>query len=74
MAVHVDHLQALIDRGDVYHPSDVVSLLPPTPVAVALPRSHQRLRVIELDAVRLLAASGLVAWSIVALETWMLVR
>jgi hypothetical protein len=34
------------------------------------PRSRGR----SLDAVRLLAGSGIFAWSIVALETWMLVR
>lgn len=28
----------------------------------------------SLDAVRLLAFSGIVAWAIVAVETWMLVR
>lgn len=71
MAVQLDYLQALIDRGDVYTPSDV-ALLPPTPVALALPRPRQR--VVGLDTLRVVAMLGAVAWSIVAVETWMLVR
>jgi hypothetical protein len=31
-------------------------------------------RFIGLNAIRLLAFSGVVSWSIVAIETWMLIR
>jgi hypothetical protein len=37
-----------------------------------MPRTRRR--GLSLDAVRLLAFSGIVSWSIVAIETWMLVR
>ena len=37
-----------------------------------IPRPRSRL--LSLDAVRLLALSGVVSWSAVAVETWMLVR
>ena len=71
MAVHVDHLQSLIDRGDVYDPDSLPSV--PAGVVVALPR-RRRTRSVGFDAVRILAALAVVAWAIVAVETWMLVQ
>ena len=44
----------------------------PATLTVVIP-VHNR-RAPSLNAVRLLAVSGLVSWSIVAVETWMLVR
>lgn len=77
MAVHVDYLQALIERGDVYDPD----VLPPSPggnvsrLPVRFPASSPiRRRRLGLTAVQLLAGSALISWSIVAVETWMLVR
>ena len=72
MAVHVDYLQALIERGDVYDPE----ALPPTPLGMltTLRRPIRRRRSFGLNAVRLLAGSAVISWSIVAVETWLLVR
>lgn len=76
MAVQVDYLQTLVDRNDVYDPYATLPgpELPPLPFgAVQLPFRARR-PLLRLESTRVLAASCLISWSIVAVETWMLVR
>ena len=73
MALHADYLQALVDRNNVYSPSKP-DLGPKPPTLAVFPRTRRRSWFADFTAVRLLAVSGVLSWSIVALETWMLVR
>lgn len=71
MAVHSDYLQNLIDRNDLYDPSPPIAATRPT-----LRRSQpiRRVEGARVDAIRLLLTLCICSWSVVAVETWLLVR
>lgn len=69
----IDYLQALIDRDDVYDPAPP-ELAPRAAPGRSGPPRPRRSRLLGLDTIRVLAAGCVVSWSIVAVETWLLVR
>lgn len=73
MAVQLDYLQALIARDDVFVRSSP-DARPHGPVGLFEAVACKRARRWGIDAVRVLVAVGVVSWSTVAVETWLLVR
>jgi hypothetical protein len=68
----IDYAQYLIERGDVYDPDAAPTSLPALaliPITAAERRWSSR-----FDAVRVLLAMCVISWSVVAVETWLLLR
>ena len=71
MAMQIGYLESLVAGGFVH---ETYAPPPGSRPPVVVEHGRPRRRALSLNAVRLLAVSGLVSWSIVAVETWMLVR